>query len=58
MTNTHAPLLDPLDMADITTPQARTRGMARIGAAHNLGTVFGPAMGEIHGKTYRRTKTY
>lgn len=32
-------------MADITTPQARTRGMARIGAAHNLGTVFGPAMG-------------
>ena len=32
-------------MADITRPEQRTRGMARIGAAHNLGTIAGPALG-------------
>lgn len=31
--------------ADITSPEARTRGMARIGAANNLGTVLGPGVG-------------
>lgn len=31
--------------ADITAPQARTRGMGRIGAANNLGTVLGPGLG-------------
>lgn len=33
--------------ADITTPEARTRGMARIGAANNLGTVLGPGVGGL-----------
>lgn len=32
-------------MADITSATERTRGMARIGAAHNLGTIAGPALG-------------
>ncbi|PKM21404.1 MAG: MFS transporter, partial [Gammaproteobacteria bacterium HGW-Gammaproteobacteria-14] len=32
-------------IADVTSPAQRTRGMARIGAAHNLGTIVGPAMG-------------
>ncbi len=31
--------------ADITAPEARTRGMGRIGAANNLGTVLGPGVG-------------
>ncbi|HBL87779.1 MAG TPA: MFS transporter, partial [Alcanivorax sp.] len=31
--------------ADITAPEARTRGMGRIGAANNLGTVLGPGIG-------------
>src|SRR5699024_9507190 len=31
--------------ADITAPEARTRGMGRIGAANNLGTVLGPGLG-------------
>ena len=34
-------------MADITTPETRTKGMGRIGAAHNLGTVVGPALGGL-----------
>ena len=34
-------------MADITSIEGRTRGMGRIGAAHNLGTVFGPALGGL-----------
>lgn len=34
-------------MADITSLEGRTRGMGRIGAAHNLGTVFGPALGGL-----------
>ena len=33
--------------ADITTPEQRTRGMGRIGAANNLGTVVGPVSGGI-----------
>lgn len=32
-------------IADVTSIAQRTRGMGRIGAAHNLGTVVGPAMG-------------
>lgn len=31
--------------ADITAPEGRTRGMGRIGAANNLGTVLGPGLG-------------
>lgn len=34
-------------MADITSAEGRTRGMGRIGAAHNLGTVLGPAVGGL-----------
>ena len=34
-------------MADITSTSARTRGMARIGAAHNLGTILGPGFGGL-----------
>ena len=34
-------------MADITSVEGRTRGMGRIGAAHNLGTVVGPALGGL-----------
>ncbi|AFT70616.1 MFS transporter [Alloalcanivorax dieselolei B5] len=33
--------------ADITAPEARTRGMGRIGAANNLGTVLGPGIGGL-----------
>ncbi len=33
--------------ADITTPEQRTQGMGRIGAANNLGTVIGPVSGGI-----------
>ena len=33
--------------ADITTPEQRTQGMGRIGAANNLGTVVGPVSGGI-----------
>lgn len=32
-------------MADISTPKTRTKAMAKIGAAHNIGTVIGPAAG-------------
>ena len=32
-------------IADITDTEARTRGMARVGAAHNLGTILGPGLG-------------
>jgi len=32
-------------MADITTAAERTRGMGKIGAAHNVGTIAGPALG-------------
>ncbi|WP_231880720.1 MULTISPECIES: MFS transporter [unclassified Alcanivorax] len=31
--------------ADITTPEQRTQGMGRIGAANNIGTVVGPVSG-------------
>ncbi|MQX54033.1 MFS transporter [Alcanivorax sediminis] len=33
--------------ADITTPEQRTQGMGRIGAANNLGTVIGPVSGGV-----------
>lgn len=33
--------------ADITTAQQRTQGMARIGAANNIGTVVGPVSGGL-----------
>ncbi|WP_421711363.1 MFS transporter [Alcanivorax sp.] len=33
--------------ADITTPEQRTQGMGRIGAANNLGTVIGPVSGGL-----------
>src|SRR5439155_1928427 len=32
-------------VADVTTPQERTKGMGMIGAAFGLGFVFGPAIG-------------
>lgn len=32
-------------MADITTAAERTQGMGKIGAAHNVGTIAGPALG-------------
>jgi MFS family permease len=32
-------------IADVTSAAERTRGMGRIGAAHNLGTILGPALG-------------
>jgi MFS family permease len=32
-------------IADVTTPEDRTRGMGMIGAAIGLGFVFGPAIG-------------
>ena len=31
-------------MADITSPEMRTRGMGATGAANNLGTILGPAL--------------
>ena len=34
-------------MADTSTAEHRTRAMGRIGAAHNLGTVIGPAVGGL-----------
>ena len=32
-------------MADITTPEQRTKGMGAVGAANNLGAILGPAVG-------------
>ncbi|MFN3713153.1 MAG: MFS transporter [Alcanivoracaceae bacterium] len=32
-------------IADVTSAAERTRGMGRIGAAHNFGTIVGPALG-------------
>lgn len=32
-------------IADITTREQRTAGMSRLGAAHNFGTILGPAIG-------------
>jgi MFS family permease len=32
-------------IADVTSAAERTRGMGKIGAAHNLGTIAGPALG-------------
>lgn len=32
-------------MADITSVEQRTAGMGRLGAAHNFGTILGPAVG-------------
>lgn len=32
-------------IADITTLEQRTAGMSRLGAAHNIGTIAGPAVG-------------
>lgn len=32
-------------IADITTREERAAGMSRLGAAHNLGTILGPAIG-------------
>jgi len=32
-------------VADTTTPEQRTRGMGRLGAARTLGAILGPAMG-------------
>ncbi len=32
-------------IADITSAAERTRGMGKIGAAHNFGTIVGPALG-------------
>lgn len=34
-------------IADVTTPQERSRGMGLIGAAFGLGFIFGPALGGI-----------
>lgn len=34
-------------MADVTGAAERTRGMAKIGAAHNVGTILGPALGGL-----------
>lgn len=34
-------------IADITSVEGRTRGMGRIGAAHNLGTIVGPVVGGL-----------
>ncbi|WP_245932418.1 MFS transporter [Isoalcanivorax indicus] len=34
-------------MADTSSPATRTKAMGRIGAAHNLGTVVGPAVGGL-----------
>nr|WP_269320272.1 MFS transporter [Bacillus sp. EB01] len=38
-------------VADITTPENRSKGMGIIGAAVGLGFVFGPAIGGIFSKT-------
>lgn len=32
-------------MADITTPEQRTKGMGAVGAANNIGAILGPAVG-------------
>ncbi len=32
-------------MADITTPDQRTKGMGAVGAANNIGAILGPAVG-------------
>src|SRR5690606_33009041 len=32
-------------IADVTSAAERTRGMGKIGAAHNFGTIVGPALG-------------
>jgi MFS family permease len=32
-------------IADVTSAAERTRGMGKIGAAHNIGTIAGPALG-------------
>jgi DHA1 family tetracycline resistance protein-like MFS transporter len=37
-------------IADITTPENRTKGMGLIGAAFGIGFVFGPVIGGIVGK--------
>ncbi len=34
-------------IADITTREERTAGMGRVSAAHNLGTILGPAIGGL-----------
>ena len=34
-------------MADVTAAAERTRGMGKIGAAHNVGTIVGPALGGL-----------
>ncbi|MGA1675913.1 MAG: MFS transporter [Pseudomonadales bacterium] len=34
-------------VADITSPATRARGLARIGAASNLGSILGPAIGGL-----------
>lgn len=36
-------------IADVTTPQERSKGMGIIGAAFGLGFIFGPAIGGIFG---------
>lgn len=34
-------------MADITSVEQRTAGMGKLGAAHNVGTIIGPALGGL-----------
>ncbi len=42
-----APSASSAYIADITTPDQRTIGMGRLGAARNLGTILGPAVSGI-----------
>jgi DHA1 family multidrug resistance protein-like MFS transporter len=42
-------------VADITTPENRSKGMGIIGAAVGLGFIFGPAIGGIFSKTSLNT---
>src|SRR3954471_14322966 len=45
-------------VADITTPENRSKGMGIIGAATGLGFVFGPAIGGIFSKVSLSTPFY
>ena len=45
-------------VADITTPENRSRGMGIIGAATGLGFVFGPAIGGVFSKVSLSTPFY
>lgn len=45
-------------VADITTPENRSRGMGMIGAAIGFGFIFGPAIGGVFSKTNLSTPFY